>query len=148
MAHHSLSLATSTSCQRSYSPEPDLIFTRSCGTSSLCHPLPVSDHHFVAFSLPLKFSPSLLSPSQSPAAVTLSLSLPLRLPQLSSLPSVEQFSQLSTEEASDTMLSSLSSSLDSLCPFHSRPAQSSTPPPWLSESLRSYRAELRAAERK
>ena len=42
----------------------DLIFTRSCGTSALSvTPLPVSDHHFVDFSLPLKSSPSLLSSS-------------------------------------------------------------------------------------
>ena len=90
----------------------DLIFTRSCGTSALCHP--VSDHHFVAFSLPLKSSPSLLS---TPHSVTSCCNLKSLSPStfastvLSLLPSVEQFSQLSTHEASDTMLSSLSSSL-------------------------------------
>ena len=130
----------------------DLVFTRSCSTRALSvTPLPVSDHHFVAFSLPLK-SPSSVPPTTHTVTTrrnlkTLSPST-LSSAVLSSLPPPEQFSLLSAEEASSTLLSSLSSSLDSLCPFSSRPVRSSPPPPWLSEPLRAHRTELRTAERK
>ena len=93
----------------------------------------------VAFSLPLKSSTSL---PPSPHIVTSCHNLKSLSPStlastvLSSLPSPEQFSLLSTEEASSTLRFSLLSSLDSLCPLTSRPAQSSPPPTWLSKSLR------------
>ena len=47
-----------------------------------------------------------------------------------------------------TLLSSLSSALNSLCPPVSRPARASPPSPWISDTLRTSRASLRAAERK
>ena len=103
----------------------NLIFTRSCGTSALSvTPLPVSDHHFVDFSIPLKSSPPLLSSSH---IVTTRRNLKSLSPStfastvLFSLPSIERFSQLYTDESSDTLLSSLSSSFDSLCSDLHRP---------------------------
>ena len=60
--------------------------------------------------------PALVSPSAA-EAMTLMCEV---IPNVECVLTID--SQLSTEEASDTMLSSLSSSLDSLCPFHSRPA--------------------------
>ena len=98
---------------------------------SIIHQVPSvtsSIRFFVAFSLPLKSSTSL---PPTPHIVTSHHNLKslspstLASPVLSSLPSPEQFSLLSTEEAFSTLLSSLSSSLVSVCPLTSRPAQSS-----------------------
>ena len=57
-------------------------------------------------------------------------------------------SNLPPDSASSTLLSSLSSALNSLCPPVSRPARASPPSPWISDTLRTSRASLRAAERK
>jgi len=83
MAPHLWFWVTSTSSQRSYNhlnsstflphlvwrslllPPPtvgnqlDLVFTRSCTTSALCYPLPLSDNHFVTFFLTLNSPTSL-----------------------------------------------------------------------------------------
>ena len=76
----------------------DLIFTRSRGTSTLCY------SRFVAFSLPLRSSPLLSSPHIVTTRHNLKSLSPSTFASnvLSSLPSVERFSQLSTEESSDT----------------------------------------------
>ncbi|KAI5094409.1 hypothetical protein C0J45_16133 [Silurus meridionalis] len=50
--------------------------------------------------------------------------------------------------ATDSFLSSLSSTMDLLCPLTTRPKKTSCPTPWLSEVLRSNRRELQSAERK
>uniref|UniRef100_A0A673XAH1 Reverse transcriptase domain-containing protein n=1 Tax=Salmo trutta TaxID=8032 RepID=A0A673XAH1_SALTR len=78
--------------------------------------------------------------SLSPATLSSSI--------LSSLPSAQSFSNQSPDSAFSTLLSSLSASFDSLCPLSFRPARSSTPAPWLDDSLRAHRTGLRAAERK
>ncbi|KAJ8349423.1 hypothetical protein SKAU_G00245530, partial [Synaphobranchus kaupii] len=64
-----------------------------------------------------------------------------------SLPPLKSFSQLPIDSASDTLLTALSTSLNSLCPLVSRPTRSSPPCPWMSDALRTSRAGLRAAER-
>ncbi|XP_058849567.1 proline-rich protein 36-like isoform X1 [Acipenser ruthenus] len=91
----------------------------------------------------------LLLPPLSPLAVTSALSPPLTLPPLlSHLLPIDSFSQLSVDSATSTLFSSLTSSLDSLCPLISRPARPSPPQPWLSSALRSARITLRSAEKK
>ncbi|KAM9552834.1 uncharacterized protein ACWYII_034860 [Salvelinus alpinus] len=130
----------------------DLIFTRCCSSTNLiATPLQVSDHYLVSFSLSLSSNTSHTAPTRmvsrrpnlrSLSPATLSSSI------LSSLPSAQTFSNLSPDSASSTLLSSLSASFDSLCPLSSRPARSSSPAPWLDDSLRAHRTGLRAAERK
>ncbi|KAK0133337.1 hypothetical protein N1851_031154 [Merluccius polli] len=122
-----------------YAPSRSL---RSSGIGLLVVPQVRTETYREASSTSLPPTPHILSKPEISLSPTLASSV------LSSLPSPEQFSLLSTEEASSTLLSSLSSSLDSLCPLFSRLARSSPPPPWLSESLQACRTELRAAERK
>ncbi|KAJ8417144.1 hypothetical protein AAFF_G00283710 [Aldrovandia affinis] len=129
----------------------DLVFTRSCTSPNITiSPLHVSDC-FLSFSLPLPSVPKPSSPaptdlvccnlhSLSPAALSATV--------LSSLPPTDAFSQLPAEEASSTLLSSLSSSFDSLCPLSTKPARLQSPIPWLTDSIQADRLKLRAAERK
>ena len=117
----------------------NLVLTRSCRTSVLSVTLlTVSDHHAVTFTLPLKLSTSLSQTSQGHQ-----LSQPE--PPLSPLLFCPHIIHRFTEEASSTLLSSLSSSEDTLCPLTSRPADHLSSHR-LSESLRTNRSELRAAE--
>ncbi|KAJ8414389.1 hypothetical protein AAFF_G00052590, partial [Aldrovandia affinis] len=130
----------------------DLVFTRNCASPNITvSPLHVSDHCFQSFSLPLPSVPKPSSPaptvlvrrnlrSLSPAALSATV--------LSSLPPTDAFSQLPAEVASSTLLSSLSSSFDLLCPLSAKPARLQPPAPWLTNSIRANRLKLRAAERK
>ena len=130
----------------------DLIFTKRCRTANLTvTPLKGSDHHFMSFSLWIIAPPSRPPPThmvtsrrnlRSLAPADLSSSV------LSALPTHESFSLLSTEDATDLLLTTLSSSLDRHCPLISRPARQTPPAPWLSDSVRTDRRSLRAAERK
>ena len=130
----------------------DLIFTKLCSTVDLSvTPLHLSDHYFLSYSLSLS-SPSIppppthmvsvrshlrsLSPSDLASSVT------------AALPTPESFSLLNPDTATHLLLSTLSSSLDNLCPLTSRPARPTPPAPWLSDSVRAERRRLRAAERK
>ncbi|KAF7686209.1 hypothetical protein HF521_015571, partial [Silurus meridionalis] len=63
-------------------------------------------------------------------------------------PDPDSFSSLSLDVATDSFLSSLSSTMDLLCPLTTRPKKSSRPTPWLSEVLCSSRRAFRSAERK
>ncbi|CAM4587801.1 unnamed protein product [Leuciscus chuanchicus] len=128
----------------------DLVYIRNCTTENiLVTPLHVSDHFLITFSLqlstpapppppPVTFRRNLrsLSPSHLSSAVS------------SSLPPPSQFSSLDVNTATDTLCSTLISSLDIICPLSSRPARATPSNPWLSEVLREHRTELRAAERK
>ncbi|XDV26173.1 hypothetical protein PO909_029949 [Leuciscus waleckii] len=128
----------------------DLVYTRNCTTENiLVTPLHVSDHFLITFSLqlstpapppppPVTFRRNLrsLSPSHLSSAVS------------SSLPPPSQFSSLDVNTATDTLCSTLISSLDIICPLSSRPARTTPSNPWLSEVLREHRTKLRAAERK
>ena len=104
----------------------------NCGTLALCYPTPC-----VWPSLCFFLSPLEVLHLPTPHTVTTRRNLKSLSPSttLSSLPSPEQFSLLSTDEVSSTLLSSLSYSLDSLFPFTSRPVRPPPPP-------------LQAAERK
>ncbi|KAK3559272.1 hypothetical protein QTP86_009936 [Hemibagrus guttatus] len=52
------------------------------------------------------------------------------------------------DSATDTLLSSLSSTMDLLCPLSTIHKKNSSPAPWLSDVLRNNRRELRSAARK
>ncbi|KAK3574247.1 hypothetical protein QTP86_004396 [Hemibagrus guttatus] len=65
---------------------------------------------------------------------------------LSSLPDHDLFSSLPLDSATDTFLSSLSSTMDLLCPLSTKRRKASSPAPWLSDVLRNNRRELRSAE--
>ncbi|KAK3567442.1 hypothetical protein QTP86_020011 [Hemibagrus guttatus] len=113
-------------------------------------PLHISDHHLVSFSITLpvlpKRNPQHLSLTRrnlhsiSPSSVASCT--------LSSLPDHESFSSLPLDSATDTLLSSLSSTMDFLCPLSTIRRKNSSPAPWLSDVLRNNRRELRSAARK
>ncbi|XP_051962629.1 uncharacterized protein LOC127629569 [Xyrauchen texanus] len=128
----------------------DLIFTRNCTTSNiLVTPLHVSDHYFVQFNMIL---PSIVKPT--PPLVSFRRNLrslsPSRLSTdvSSSLPTINVFSMLDVNTATDTLSSTLTTCLDNICPLSSRPARTTPPSPWLSDVLREHRTDLRAAERR
>ncbi|MEL7079446.1 MAG: reverse transcriptase family protein [Cyanobacteria bacterium J06582_2] len=130
----------------------DLIFTKHCSTPNLSvTPLHLSDHYFMSYSLSLP--PSSATPPPTHMVTTRSHLRTLSPSDLSSavssaLPAPESFSLLPSDTATDLLLSTLSSSLDSLCPLTSRPARPSPPAPWLSDQVRTDRRSLRTAERK
>ena len=64
------------------------------------------------------------------------------------LPTSNTFSSLEVNDATESLCSTLSLSLDSQCPLSTKPAQSSQSHPWLNDTLRALRTNLRAAERK
>ncbi|KAK3525429.1 hypothetical protein QTP86_031555 [Hemibagrus guttatus] len=66
----------------------------------------------------------------------------------SSLPDHDSFSSLPLDSATDTLLSSLSSTMDLLCPLSTIRKKNSSTAPWLSDVLRNNRRELRSAARK
>ncbi|KAK3529935.1 hypothetical protein QTP86_009327 [Hemibagrus guttatus] len=129
----------------------DLVFTHpSPATDMTVTPLHISDHHLVSFSITLpvlpKRNPQHLSLTRrnlhsiSPSSVASCT--------LSSLPDHESFSSLPLDSATDTLLSSLSSTMDLLCPLSTIRRKNSSPAPWLSDVLRNNRRELRSAARK
>ncbi|KAK3553564.1 hypothetical protein QTP70_004566 [Hemibagrus guttatus] len=129
----------------------DLVFTHpSPATDMTVTPLHISDHHLVSFSITLpvlpKRNPQHLSLTRrnlhsiSPSSVASYT--------LSSLPDHESFSSLPLDSATDTLLSSLSSTMDFLCPLSTIRRKNSSPAPWLSDVLRNNRRELRSAARK
>uniref|UniRef100_A0A8C9U3F4 Reverse transcriptase domain-containing protein n=1 Tax=Scleropages formosus TaxID=113540 RepID=A0A8C9U3F4_SCLFO len=128
----------------------DLVFSHNCGCPALSvTSLHVSDHFFISFQ------PSLTTNSLSLLASNVTFRRNLKsLPPscfasatLAALPSAPQFSDLSTDDATKTFLSALSSTLDSLCPPSSRPARPIAAPR-LSDTLHTNRSKLRAAERR
>ncbi|XP_060742885.1 uncharacterized protein LOC132856983 [Tachysurus vachellii] len=129
----------------------DLVFTRpSPATDVTATPLHVSDHHLVSFTITL---PTLPKTTSHPLALTrrnLYSVSPSSVASgtLSSLPDPESFSSLPLDSATDTFLSSLSSTMDFLCPMSTKPKKTSCSAPWLSDVLRNNRRELRSSERK
>ncbi|KAK3569837.1 hypothetical protein QTP86_005855 [Hemibagrus guttatus] len=67
---------------------------------------------------------------------------------LSSPPDHEAFSSLPLDSATDTLLSSLSSTMDLLCPLSTIHKKNSSTASWLSDVLRNNQRELRSAARK
>ncbi|KAK3559242.1 hypothetical protein QTP86_008512 [Hemibagrus guttatus] len=129
----------------------DLVFTHPPPTTDMtATPLHISDHHLVSFTITLPVLPKRnyqhlfltrrnlhsISPS-SVASCT-----------LSSLPDHDSFSSVPLDSATDTLLSSLSSTMDLLCPLSTIHKTNSPTAPWLSDVLRNNWRELRSAERK
>uniref|UniRef100_A0AAY4ENN7 Reverse transcriptase domain-containing protein n=1 Tax=Denticeps clupeoides TaxID=299321 RepID=A0AAY4ENN7_9TELE len=124
----------------------DLVFSRPSPTSDLSStPLHISDHHFLTFTLTVPTGsttvprPSFIRQNLhtvSPSSVSSCI--------LSHLPTPDSFLSLPLETATNSLLTSLSLSIDQLCPISTKPKRTSPPAPWLSDTLRSNRA----AERK
>ncbi|KAK3525109.1 hypothetical protein QTP86_016270, partial [Hemibagrus guttatus] len=127
----------------------DLVFTHpSPATDMTATPLHISDHHLVSFTITLPILPKHNSQH---------LSLTLRNLHSISSSSVasctlssdhDSFSSLPLDSATDTLLSSLSSTMDILCPLSTIRKKNSSTAPWLSDVLRNNRRELRSAARK
>ena len=123
----------------------DLLFSRSCSTSALSvNPLSVSDHHTVIFSLPLKFTTS-LTPTPHMATTCHNVKSLCALLYCSFPTTIHRLICSNVYWGSLLHSTILPLLLFSFCPLTSQPTQSS---PWLSESLRTNRSVLRAAERK
>ncbi|KAK1785744.1 hypothetical protein P4O66_003102 [Electrophorus voltai] len=129
----------------------DLIFNWTTTPSDIAvTPLHLSDHHFLSFSLTL---PSLSIQSSPTCSSFLRRNLHSITPSsltstiLSTLPHPDSLSCLSLDTVTNTFISTLSSSMNLLCPLSSRPAKSSPTAPWLTETLRCHKRELRTAER-
>ncbi|KAK3540433.1 hypothetical protein QTP70_030982 [Hemibagrus guttatus] len=129
----------------------DLVFTHpSPATDMTVTPLHISDHHLVSFSITLPVLPKRNSQHLSLTRRNLHSISPSSVASctLSSLPDHESFSSLPLDSATDTLLSSLSSTMDLLCPLSTIRRKNSSPAPWLSDVLRNNRRELRSAARK
>ncbi|XP_062320706.1 uncharacterized protein LOC134022964 isoform X1 [Osmerus eperlanus] len=128
----------------------DLILTRNCITDlTSVTPLHISDHSFIQFSVSLP-----PTPPTSPPLVTFRRNLCSLSPShfssivTSSLPPIDELLCHPTDTATNTLLSTLTASLDTLCPLSTRPARSSPSCPWLTDVIREERSILRAAERR
>ncbi|KAK3517404.1 hypothetical protein QTP70_008935 [Hemibagrus guttatus] len=129
----------------------DLVFTHpSPATDMTVTPLHISDHHLVSFSITLPVLPKRNFQHLSLTRRNLHSISPSSVASctLSSLPDHESFSSLPLDSATDTLLSSLSSTMDLLCPLSTIRKKNSFPAPWLSDVLRNNRRELRSAARK
>ncbi|KAK3515916.1 hypothetical protein QTP86_004964, partial [Hemibagrus guttatus] len=129
----------------------DLVFTHpSPATDMTVTPLHISDHHLVSFTITLPVLPKRNSQHLSLTRQNLHSISPSSVASctLSSLPDHESFSSLPLDSATDTLLSSLSSTMDLLCPLSTICKKNSSTAPWLLDVLRNNRRELRSAERK
>ncbi|KAK3559273.1 hypothetical protein QTP86_009937 [Hemibagrus guttatus] len=129
----------------------DLVFTHpSPATDMTVTPLHISDHHLVSFTITLPILPKRNSQHLSLTRRNLHSISPSSVAfcTLSSLPDHESFSSLPLDSATDILLSSLSSTMDLLCPLSTIHKKNSSPAPWLSDVLRNNRRELRSAARK
>ncbi len=149
LASFDLKRLTTTSMQKSGN-QLDLIYTRNCTADNiLVQPLHISDHFFITFTLHVA---TWVPPT--PLLVTFRRNLcslsPSHLSSVVSsyLPSLTPFSSLDVNAATDTLCSTLNSSLDDIYPLSSRPAGTTPSNPWLSDVLCEHWTRLRAAERK
>ncbi|KAK3542476.1 hypothetical protein QTP86_027739 [Hemibagrus guttatus] len=129
----------------------DQVFTHpSPATDMTATPLQISDHHLVSFTITLPILPKRNSQHLSLTRRNLHSISPSSVASctLSSLPDHESFSSLPLDSATDTLLSSLSSTMDLLCPLSTIRKKNSSTAPWLSDVLHNSRRELRSAARK
>ncbi|KAK3534147.1 hypothetical protein QTP86_002300 [Hemibagrus guttatus] len=129
----------------------DLVFTHpSPATDMTATPLHISDHHLVSFTITLPILPKHNSQHLSLTRRTLHSISPSSVASctLSSLPDHDSISSLPLDSATDTLLSSLSSTMDLLCPLSIIRRKNSSTAPWLSDVLHNKRRELQSAERK
>ncbi|KAK3565420.1 hypothetical protein QTP86_008242 [Hemibagrus guttatus] len=113
-------------------------------------PLHISDHHLVSFTITLPVLPKRNYQHLSLTCRNLHSISPSSVASctLSSLSDHDSFSSLPLDSATDTLLSSLSSTMDLLCPLSTIRRKKSSTAPWLSDVLRNNRRELRSATRK
>ncbi|KAK1792987.1 hypothetical protein P4O66_001603 [Electrophorus voltai] len=129
----------------------DLIFTRTTTTSDISHPPPPLRP---SLSLLLSLLPSLSIQSSPTCSSSFHRNLHSITPSsltstiLSTLPHPDSLSSLSLDAVTNSFISTLSSSVNLLCPLSSRAANSSPPAPWLTETLHCHRRELKTAERR
>ncbi|KAK3507090.1 hypothetical protein QTP70_004729 [Hemibagrus guttatus] len=129
----------------------DLVFTHpSPATDMTATPVHISNHHLVSFTITLPILPKHNSQYLSLTRRNLHSISPSSVASctLSSLPDHDSFSSLPLDSATDTLLSSLSSTMDLLCPLSTIRKKNSSTAPWLSDVLRNNRRELRSAVRK
>ncbi|KAK3554235.1 hypothetical protein QTP70_020094 [Hemibagrus guttatus] len=129
----------------------DLVFTHpSPVTDMTATPLHTSDHHLVSFTITLPILPKHNSQHLALTRRNLHSISPSSVASctLSSLPDHDSFSSLPLDSATDTLFSSLSSTMDLLCPFSTIHKKNSSTAPWLSDVLRNNQRELRSAARK
>ncbi|KAK3513639.1 hypothetical protein QTP70_028828 [Hemibagrus guttatus] len=129
----------------------DLVFTHpSPATDMTATPLHISDHHLVSFTITLPILPKHNSQHLSLTRRTLHSISPSSVASctLSSLPDHDSISSLPLDSATDTLLSSLSSTMDLLCPLSIIRRKNSSTAPWLSDVLHNKRRELQSADRK
>ncbi|KAK3548453.1 hypothetical protein QTP70_013142 [Hemibagrus guttatus] len=129
----------------------DLVFTHPFpATDMTATSLHISDHHLVSFNITLPVLRKRNSQHLSLTRRNLHSISPSSVASctLSSLPDHDSFSSLPLNSATDTFLSSLSSTMDLLCHLSTKQRKASSPAPWLSDVLRNNWRELRSAERK
>ncbi|KAK3573019.1 hypothetical protein QTP86_012244 [Hemibagrus guttatus] len=129
----------------------DLVFTHpSPVTDMTATPLHTSDHHLVSFTITLPILPKHNSQHLALTRRNLHSISPSSVASctLSSLPDHDSFFSLPLDSATDTLFSSLSSTMDLLCPFSTIHKKNSSTAPWLSDVLRNNQRELRSAARK
>ncbi|KAK3558502.1 hypothetical protein QTP86_018153, partial [Hemibagrus guttatus] len=117
----------------------DLVFTHpSSATDMTATPLHISDHHLGSFTITLPIVPKRISQHLSLTRRNLHSISPSSVASctLSSLPDHDSFSSLPLDSATDTLLSSLSSTMDLLCPLSTIRRKNSSTAPWLSDVLR------------
>ncbi len=126
--------------------QSDLIYTQHCSTDHVRFTSLHSSDHFL---LTLNFN---IVPDKTHTRphVTFSCNLLLTLLAMcygsSSLPSLNQFSSLDANSATDALCCTLMSCLDTVSPLSSKPALTTPSTPWLSNVLNEHRFKLRAAE--
>ncbi|KAK3514194.1 hypothetical protein QTP70_009110 [Hemibagrus guttatus] len=122
----------------------------SPATDMTVTPLHISDHLLVSLTVTLPILPKRNSQHLSLTCRNLHSISPSSVASctLSSLPDHDSFSSLPLDSAIDTLLSSLSSTMDLLCPLSTICKKNSSTAPWLSDVLHNNRRELRSAARK
>ncbi|KAK3514069.1 hypothetical protein QTP70_002908 [Hemibagrus guttatus] len=113
-------------------------------------PLHISNHHLVSFTITLPVLPKHNSQHLSLTRRNLHSISPSFVASctLSSLPDHDSFSSLPLDSATDTLLSSLASTMDLLCPLSTIRRKNSSTAPWQSDVLRNNQRELQSAARK
>ncbi|KAL2085093.1 hypothetical protein ACEWY4_018413 [Coilia grayii] len=157
MATDFLSLINSLDLQLVSSPSThkngnqlDLILTKNCKADDvMVTPLHTSDHFFIRFMVSLSELPSTPPPMVTFRRNLRNLSTThFASAVASALPPPNTFSPLEVDAATESLCSTLTSCLDTLCPLSTKPTRSTQPRPWLTDTIRSLRTTLRAAERK
>ncbi|XP_027140117.1 uncharacterized protein LOC109140565 [Larimichthys crocea] len=128
----------------------DLILTKNCKTDDvMVTPLHTTDHFFIRFMVSLPELPTTPQPMTTSRRNLRNLSAAhFASVVAAALPPPNSFSPLDVNAAAESLSSTLTACLDTLCPLFRKPARSTQPRPWLTDAIRSSHTALRAAERK